>query len=140
MSDQTRVSHPIYSLLPTEIEGFDSLAELALDMRWSWNHATDEVWRTLDPTLWELTQNPWVVLQTVSRDQIERVLADPGFRKNIEDLLQAKRQAAETPAWFQQKHRASSLDLRRIFQHGIHVERSAPDLFGRTWQCGWRSA
>jgi 23S rRNA (uridine2552-2'-O)-methyltransferase len=31
MSKQTRVSHPIYSLLPTEVEGFDSLAELALD-------------------------------------------------------------------------------------------------------------
>src|ERR1039458_6553414 len=40
-------------------------------------HATDGVWRTLDPILWELTQNPWVVLQTVARDQIERVLADP---------------------------------------------------------------
>ena len=81
MSKQTRASHPIYNLLPTEIEGFDSLAELALDMRWSWNHATDEVWRQLDPALWELTHNPWVVLQTVSRDQIERVLADPVFRK-----------------------------------------------------------
>ena len=45
MSKQTRVSHPLYNLLPTEIEGFDSLAELALDMRWSWNHATDKVWR-----------------------------------------------------------------------------------------------
>ena len=45
MNKQTRVSHPIYSLLPAEIEGFDSLAELALDMRWSWNHATDELWR-----------------------------------------------------------------------------------------------
>jgi len=43
MSEQRRVSHPIYSLLPTGIEGVDSLAELALDMRWSWNHATDEV-------------------------------------------------------------------------------------------------
>ena len=42
MSDQARVSHPIYNLLPTEIEGFDSLAELALaDLLWSWNHATD---------------------------------------------------------------------------------------------------
>ena len=45
MSEQTRVSHRIYNLLPTEIEGFNSLAELALDMWWSWNHATDEVWR-----------------------------------------------------------------------------------------------
>ena len=25
MSERTRVSHPIYNLLPTEIEGFDSL-------------------------------------------------------------------------------------------------------------------
>jgi starch phosphorylase len=33
MSKPTRVSHPIYSLLPTQVEGFDSLAELALDMR-----------------------------------------------------------------------------------------------------------
>ena len=58
MSEQTRVSHPIYNLLPTEIEGFDSLAELALDMRWSWNHATDEVWRQLDPELWESRKTP----------------------------------------------------------------------------------
>ena len=98
MSKQTRVSHPIYSLLPTEVEGFDSLAELALEMRWSWNHATDKVWRQLDPALWELTQNPWVVLQTVSRDQLERMLTDPAYSKNIDDLLRAKRQPADDVA------------------------------------------
>ena len=87
MSKQARASHPIYSLLPTEIEGFDSLAELALDMRWSWNHATDEVWRQLDPDLWAITNNPWVVLQTVSRDRIERVLGDPAFRTKVDSLV-----------------------------------------------------
>jgi starch phosphorylase len=45
MSQHTRVSHPIYGLLPLELEGFDSLAELALDLRWSWSHSTDTVWR-----------------------------------------------------------------------------------------------
>jgi hypothetical protein len=35
-------------LLPTEVEGFDSLAEPTLDLRWSWNHSADEVWRQLD--------------------------------------------------------------------------------------------
>ena len=69
MSEQIPVSTPIYNLLPREIDGFDSLAELALNLRWSWNHATDEVWRQLDPKLWEITHNPWVVLQTVSRDR-----------------------------------------------------------------------
>ncbi|MEP6918394.1 MAG: DUF3417 domain-containing protein, partial [Acidobacteriota bacterium] len=101
MSKDTRVSHPLYGLLPTDVEGFDSLAELALDMRWSWNHAADCLWRQLDPTLWELTHNPWSVLQTVSRDRIEQLSADPAFRQSVDELLRVKRQAAETPAWFQ---------------------------------------
>jgi starch phosphorylase len=68
-------------------------------MRWSWNHATDQVWRRLDPALWALTRNPWGVLQTVSRERLERVSADPVFRKSVEDL-RAKRQAAERPHGF----------------------------------------
>jgi starch phosphorylase len=104
MNKKKRVSSPIYALFPAEIEGFDSLAELALDMNWYWNHSADEVWKQLDPALWELTYNPWVVLQTVSRDQLRRVLADSAFRKKVDDLLRASHQAAETPAWFQQNH------------------------------------
>jgi glycogen phosphorylase len=104
VSNQTRVINPIYSFFPTEIEGFDKLAELALDMRWSWNHFADELWRQLDPDLWESTHNPWVVLQTISRDQLQRVLSDPVFRNEVEQLLQAKRDSAESPAWFQKTH------------------------------------
>ena len=130
MSEQTRVSHPIYNLLPTEIEGFDSLAELALDMRWSWNHATDEVWRKLDPILWELTQNPWVVLQTVSRDQIERVLADPVFRKNVDGLVQTMRQAVKAPAWFQQNHSQGSLTCVAYFSMEFMLSEALPIYSG----------
>ena len=97
MSKQIRASHPIYSLLPMEVEGFDSLAELALDLRWSWSHTADEVWRQLDPALWEFTHNPWVVLQTVSRDQIERLSADPIFRRSVDDLIQANMLALPSP-------------------------------------------
>ena len=69
----------------------------------------------LDPTLWELTQNPWVVLQTVSRNQIERVLADPAFRKNIDDLLRAKHHEAASSGWFQQKYPKASLTCVAYF-------------------------
>jgi len=58
MSKLKRVSCRIYSFFPTEIEGFDSLGKLALNMRWSLNHAADELWAQLDPELWELTHNP----------------------------------------------------------------------------------
>ena len=130
MSRQSPVSHPIYSLLPTEVEGFDSLAELALDMRWSWNHATDDVWRQLDPTLWEHTQNPWVVLQTTSRDKLARVLADPAFRKNIDDLLRAKRQAAESPAWFQKCHPQAPLTCIAYFSMEFMLSEALPIYSG----------
>jgi starch phosphorylase len=130
MHQPTRVSHPIYNLLPTEIEGFDSLAELAMDMRWSWNHATDEVWRTLDPELWEITHNPWVVLQTVSRDQIERVLGDPAFRENVDGLVEAGRQAAEAPAWFQRNHPNSPLTCAAYFSMEFMLSEALPIYSG----------
>jgi starch phosphorylase len=130
MSLPPHVSHPMYSLLPTEVEGFDSLAELALDLRWSWNHATDQVWQQLDPALWELTQNPWVVLQTVSRDKLQRVLADPAYRKNIDDLLRAKRQAADTPAWFQQNHPQSALKWVAYFSMEYMLSEALPIYSG----------
>jgi len=127
---RARVSHPIYGLLPTEVEGFDSLAELALDMRWSWNHATDKVWRQLDPELWEITHNPWVVLQTVSRDQLERMLADPVFRKNVDGLVQSRRQAVEAPAWFQRNHSQGSLTCVAYFSMEFMLSEALPIYSG----------
>lgn len=130
MSGRIRVSHPIYNLLPTEIEGFDSLAELALDMHWSWNHATDFVWRQLDLELWELTHNPWVVLQTVSRDQIERVLADSIFRQGVDNLVQTRRQAREIPAWFQQTHAQGPLTCVAYFSMEFMLNEALPIYSG----------
>ena len=129
MTDQNRL-YSTHRYLPTELAGFDSLAELALDLRWSWNHATDSVWKALDPTLWELTQNPWVVLQTVSRNQIEHVLADPVFRKNIDELLRAKHQAAESSAWFQQKYPRAPLTCVAYFSMEFMLSEALPIYSG----------
>ena len=99
-------------------------------MRSSWNHAGDEVWRLLDPELWELTQNPWVVLQTVSRDKLERELAEPSFRENISALLRAKRHATETPAWFQQHHAQAPLTCAAYFSMEFMLSEALPIYSG----------
>jgi starch phosphorylase len=91
------------------VPGFEELAELALDVRWSWNHAADPIWKQLDNDTWELTHSPWVVLQSVARDQIERLMADPTFRGTVQRLLQERRVAEQTPAWFQLTHPDSPL-------------------------------
>jgi starch phosphorylase len=110
-----RVSSPIYTFFPTEVEGFNSLAELALDMRWSWNHASDEIWRHLDPVLWDLTHHPCDVLQTVSREKLRSELADPNFRKKIDAFIQIKKRVEDAPAWFQQAHPQSPLKCIAYF-------------------------
>ena len=119
-----------YTCLPADTPGFDSLAELALDMRWSWNHCADEVWKQLDPALWELTHNPWVVLQTVSREQLERALADPAFSQRVDSLVEAKRQAAASPAWFQQNHPQSPLTCVAYFSMEFMLSEALPIYSG----------
>jgi len=124
------VSQAMYGLPPNDIAGFDSLAELALDMRWSWNHATDEVWQQLDPKLWDMTHNAWVVLQTVSRDQIERVLSVPTFRRKVNALVETRRKALEAPAWFQEHHSHGALKCVAYFCMEFMLSEALPIYSG----------
>ena len=78
---------------PQPPPGLDALRELAMDLRWSWDHGTDELWRRLDPTLWALTHHPNVVLQTVSREKLVGALADPEYRRLLDASVQARIQA-----------------------------------------------
>jgi len=130
MSNPAQIGNPIYSLLPVDIVGFDALAELALDMRWSWNHAADEIWRQLDPALWQLTHNPWVVLQSASRDHIERCSSEPSFRDKVNALLQEKRRNAQTPAWFQQTYPHSQLKSIAYFSMEFMLSEALPIYSG----------
>jgi starch phosphorylase len=110
-----RVSNPIDDLLPFEVEGFAALAELALDVRWSSGRLADDVWRQLDPNLWDLTHNPWGLLQTVARDRIEQLWASPAFRGRVDSLVRAKRLEAAALGWFQRAHPASPLSQVAYF-------------------------
>ncbi len=114
----------------TPIDGFDSLSELALNLRWSWNHATDEVWRELDADLWESTHNPWVVLQTASRDKIAHLLRDPDFRKKVDESVQIRRQLLGQPAWFQKEHANTSLTCVAYFSMEFMLSEALPIYSG----------
>jgi starch phosphorylase len=130
MSNPKSVKSPLYAFRPEEVEGFDSLAELALDMRWSWNHSADKIWQQIDPVLWDLTRNPWVMLQTVSRDQLRRVLSESAVRKTIDELIKDRREAAEADAWFQQNHPRSPLTNVAYFSMEFMLSEALPIYSG----------
>ena len=120
----------VHAFLHADVEGFDSLAELALDVRWSWNHEADEVWQQLDPGLWDLTHNAWVVLQTVSRERLESASADPSFRKKVDHLVRARRNAAKSAGWFQKKHSGAPLSSVAYFSMEFMLSEALPIYSG----------
>src|SRR6516225_3664691 len=123
------MSNPSYTNRPAEVQS-DGLTELALNLRWTWNHTADELWRRMDPELWERTQNPWVVLQTVSQEKLESVRHDPAFAALVEEFLQEKREAREAVTWFQQTHPESPLKLAAYFSMEYMIAEALPIYSG----------
>ncbi len=113
-----------------DMAGFDSLCELALNLRWSWNHATDHLWEQLDSAQWKLTQNPWIVLQTVSRDRLRKALAGAEFRTTLAGLVAERRNAIRTPAWFQKAHAPSDLNCVAYFSMEYMLSEGLPIYSG----------
>ena len=130
MKKQKIDTNELYGLMHTDIEGMESLIELALNIHWSWNHASDKLWQQLDPELWELTNNPWLILQTVSRDRLEQHLNDPAFQEKVKSLLASKEKALSSPTWFQQKHPKAQLTKVAYFSMEYMLSEALPIYAG----------
>jgi starch phosphorylase len=108
----------------------DALTDLALDLRWSFNHSADQLWEQLDPELWDLTHNPWVLLQTVSREKLQTVTSNPGFQKLLADLHREKILAEASEAWFQMAHPSSGLSTVAYFSMEFMLSEALPIYSG----------
>ncbi len=119
-----------YELLPQKVEGVEYLAELALDLRNTWDHATDEIWEQLDSELWNLTRNPWLVLQTVSRTKLKKLAADDHFRADVAKLVGSREKRLDVPLWFAQNHPNSPLTCVAYFSMEFGLSEALPIYSG----------
>jgi starch phosphorylase len=115
---------------PEADTGVESLTELALNLRWSWNHGADELWAEVDPELWVLTHNPWVVLQTASHARLAKLLEQEGFRTRVEALLEQRRAYMASPGWFPPHHPDSPLTRVAYFSMEFAVSEALPIYSG----------
>ena len=113
-----------------KVDGVDALVELALNLHWSWNHAADELWEALDKELWATTQNPWVILRTVSREKIKDALGDVEFRRRLDSLLQKNRESYRADAWFQHKHPDAAITTIAYFSMEFMLSEALPIYSG----------
>jgi len=92
-----QISHYLLRSLPDVLQ---ELSTLALDMRWSWHHGTDDLWRMIDTELWEATKNPWLILETISDQQLAKLANDRIFIKALQKQLQVRDEHYQADAWF----------------------------------------
>ena len=83
--------------LPDELA---ALADLALDLRWTWSHEGDALWQRVDADAWERTGNPWTILQDIAPARLRALAADPDFTAELHRLAAARQAYLDDPGWF----------------------------------------
>lgn len=113
-----------------EVEGFETLAQIALDLHWSWNHSSDFIWQYLDQEQWDVSHNPWSLLQTVSSKKIKSALADPEFSGKLSALLAQREQSKNRKFWFEKTFPKAPISCIAYFSMEFMLSETLPIYSG----------
>lgn len=94
------------SVFPAIPERISRLDELAHNLWWSWNSDAQNLFRDLDPALWErVGHNPVKFLSEVSQDTLDHAAGDRAYLKRFDQVLE-KFDAYMNPGstWFATKY------------------------------------
>jgi starch phosphorylase len=79
------------------------LAELIVNLRWSWHPETRDLFASIDHDLWErVEQDPVRLLGGVSADRLEALATDKRFLRRLQDASDDLQDYLSRPKWFQQ--------------------------------------
>ena len=74
----------VKSRIPDELK---KLSELSRNMWWSWNHEATDLFEDLNPALWkEVGQNPVLLLEHLSYEQLEELAKDKVILKRMDEV------------------------------------------------------
>jgi glycogen phosphorylase len=106
------------------------LTELALDLGLNWKRHSDDIWRELDPEVWRITRNPWLMLQNAPPRVLEAMSKDQDLRRRIEELVVAGRASVESSTWFHGSYSTSPLKLVAYFSMEFGLSEALPIYSG----------
>jgi glycogen phosphorylase len=98
---------PFFAARETIPAELGALWDLALDLRWTWSHEADALWRAVDAAAWEQSGNPWTILQNLPQSRLRDLAADPAFMAQFERVVASRRAYLEGPSWFRSTDGAS---------------------------------
>ncbi len=102
------------------------LTELALDLRWTWSHESDQLWKAIAPEFWSRTQNPWLMLQNVSRTDVRKQMNNRVFREELQYLIETRKEYLKSPGWFRQNYPEKTLNPVAYFSMEFGLGEALP--------------
>ncbi|HTV11789.1 MAG TPA: alpha-glucan family phosphorylase [Acidimicrobiales bacterium] len=106
------------------------LQELAFNLRWSWDERTRDVFRWVDPQLWELTQHdPVQVLSLVARERLEALSKDNAFMSFLGEIHADLGRYMHAPRWFQNRGRSALVKVA-YFSPEFGIAEALPQYSG----------
>ncbi len=106
------------------------LQELAMNLRWSWDERTRDVFRWVDPAGWEdATHDPVKLLGLVSRERLEALAADPAFMGFLGEVHADLRRYRDAPRWFQTRPKGA-LHAVAYFSPEFGIAEALPQYSG----------
>jgi glycogen phosphorylase len=80
------------------------LQDLALNLRWSWDDRTRDLFRWVDPQVWETSfHDPVGLLGLVGGQRLESLAADPTFMSFLTEIHDDLQRSLAARRWFQQR-------------------------------------
>jgi starch phosphorylase len=120
-------SFTVRARLPEELI---PLQELAFNLRWSWDNRTRDLFRWVDPQVWELTfHDPVRLLSLVGRQRLDQLAGDAAFMGFLGEMHDDLRRYLEAPRWFQNTP-ASPLRSVAYFSPEFGIAEALPQYSG----------
>ncbi len=91
-----------FNVQPVLPEALLPLRDLALNLRWSWHAETKELFRAIDPALWQETgEDPILLLSRVSPARLASLANDRRFVRNMERAAEDLAEYLTADLWYQ---------------------------------------
>ena len=106
------------------------LQELAMNLQWSWDGHTRNLFRWIDPATWEVTgHDPVRLLGMVGLERLEALARDRAFMAFLAEVHGDLRTHLEAPLWFQDRP-AGALRAVAYFSPEFGIAEALPQYSG----------
>jgi len=119
-----------FTVRPRLPEALVALEDIAMNLRWSWDERTRDLFRWVDPDAWEEGRHdPVRLLGEVSRERLAELARDPAFRTYLGETADSLTRYLERPRWFQERGE-SALRTVAYFSPEFGIAEALPQYSG----------